>query len=537
MEALEVRSTKGVLEQLVHQFADPMAFLRELVQNSIDAGTELIEVRCELRPTGPASADGVMILSVADWGEGMDRYIIDQRLTRLFSSDKTNDRTKIGKFGIGFVSVFALEPDAVCVDTGRAGERWRVLFRPDRSFTRIALDEPIEGTRVSVIKTVRCDEYPELVQRAAAVLSYWCRHIEVELRFQGERINRPFSVDGLCEVRADGPLGTIVVGIPREGQPAYGGYYNRGLTLLEIPAAQSATFASITYKISSPRLSHTLSRDDVVKDEVHGQLMAQVHSLCGEPLSAAVLDRLAAALERGAPPGEWAPLQRYALGQLAARSLPRKADSRYMARTVDGAPVALSVLRQHAERSKLLLSAVPSPLSQVLAQAGWLVLKAEAHTRELCEHLLGRSVETAGERFGLPVQATDPALCERGAPLRAAVAALLLARGLAVRAVALGHMDYPGSNLAGWAAVAQAEAFALIPLADARRSDGKARQDLVLNVDHPAVQELMTLARAEPEWAAYTLLKLHFLNIGLTCELDSALGTLAVEARWRRLKS
>jgi hypothetical protein len=87
----------------------------------------------------------MMVIEVADAGEGMTREIIDNRLTRLFSSAKEGDYTKIGRFGIGFVSVFALDPEIVCVDTGRAGEHWRVVFRRDRSFERIRLTEPGGG--------------------------------------------------------------------------------------------------------------------------------------------------------------------------------------------------------------------------------------------------------------------------------------------------------------------------------------------------------------------------------------------------------
>ena len=36
---------------------------------------------------------------------------------------------------------WGVEPDAVCVDTGRDGESWRILFDRDRSFSRISLDE------------------------------------------------------------------------------------------------------------------------------------------------------------------------------------------------------------------------------------------------------------------------------------------------------------------------------------------------------------------------------------------------------------
>ena len=119
-------AVRDALDELVNQFADPMSFLRELIQNAIDAGSEEIEVDVEFEPG--KDGDGVTIVRVDDFGEGMTREIVEKRLTRLFSSAKDGDMTKIGKFGIGFVSVFAIEPEAVCVDTAREGEAWRVLF-------------------------------------------------------------------------------------------------------------------------------------------------------------------------------------------------------------------------------------------------------------------------------------------------------------------------------------------------------------------------------------------------------------------------
>ncbi|PCC66914.1 hypothetical protein SAMN02745121_00356 [Nannocystis exedens] len=74
----------------------------------------------------------------------MDRRIIDTKLTRLFSSTKDDDRTKIGRSGVGFVSVFALQP---C-----AGEHWRVGFRPDRTFPRVARRELVDEDPDAVLR-------------------------------------------------------------------------------------------------------------------------------------------------------------------------------------------------------------------------------------------------------------------------------------------------------------------------------------------------------------------------------------------------
>ena len=111
----DIQAARGLaddaLDNLVHQFARPLDFLRELVQNSIDAGTPRIEVRVRYTPAEPGDdKPGVVAIHVDDWGEGMDEAIIDSQLTRMFSSTKEDDLTKIGKFGIGFTSIFAIQP-------------------------------------------------------------------------------------------------------------------------------------------------------------------------------------------------------------------------------------------------------------------------------------------------------------------------------------------------------------------------------------------------------------------------------------------
>ena len=176
----------GALEQLVHQFSDPLSFYRELIQNSIDAGSTEVEVSLE-------HTDGVIVIRVDDWGEGMNPEIIDTRLTRLFSSSKDDDLTKIGKFGIGFVSVFAIEPDAVVLDTARDDESWRVIFRSDRSFTH--RPRPARGgTKVRILKRGDEGTYDQLLWRTVEVVCFWCRYLEAEIRIQGKPINRPFAL-------------------------------------------------------------------------------------------------------------------------------------------------------------------------------------------------------------------------------------------------------------------------------------------------------------------------------------------------------
>ena len=62
------------LEELVNQFSDPFSFLRELVQNALDAGSDEVEV--SVRWESGEGDDGVTVIRVEDWGDGMNREII-----------------------------------------------------------------------------------------------------------------------------------------------------------------------------------------------------------------------------------------------------------------------------------------------------------------------------------------------------------------------------------------------------------------------------------------------------------------------------
>src|SRR5690606_26053030 len=111
----------AALDHLVGQFTRPLELLRELVQNAVDAGTSRVEVSVRPEPDG----DRVR-LTVRDWGEGMDEAALDDHLTRLYASSKDGDPTALGRFGVGFASVFAVAPEAVLVRTGRYGEAWEL---------------------------------------------------------------------------------------------------------------------------------------------------------------------------------------------------------------------------------------------------------------------------------------------------------------------------------------------------------------------------------------------------------------------------
>jgi hypothetical protein len=268
-----------VFKNLVDQFSDPFTCLRELVQNAMDAGTEQIEIK-----TSYISDPGGVCLEIRDFGEGMNRDIIDGKLTRLFSSDKENDLTKIGKFGIGFVSVFSLKPELVIVDTGRDGEYWRIAFDGGTDFQLFELHQPIEGTSVRMYKLLPYEEFDEFEERAQRTVSRWCRHSGVDILFNSERVNRPLEVESICRVDVDGALGRFNVGLTNQFPSPYG-FYNSGLTLNE---GQTEDMPGVAFKILSNHIEHTLTRDAVLKDDNYKKVMKKLVEI----LSVQLFDRL-----------------------------------------------------------------------------------------------------------------------------------------------------------------------------------------------------------------------------------------------------
>lgn len=285
--------TQQAMDQLVKQFAQPLAFLRELVQNSLDASTEQIEV-----DLGYDEESQSCWIRVRDYGVGMDRHIIDTKLTRLFSSTKEDDLTKIGKFGIGFVSIFAISPQLVVLETGRDGESWRLLFKPDRSFERRRLETPREGTSVTVFVNRRASELSRLREDCRQTLAYWCRHAEVEILFEGVPINEPFELPEAPWSHHHKIEGTEVVVGPSAKELAFRGYYNRGLTLLEDERSQ---LPYVSYKLRSRFLEHTLSRDNVMIDEGYWKALEEVKTAAYRGLPVSLAERLS----RGADEELW----------------------------------------------------------------------------------------------------------------------------------------------------------------------------------------------------------------------------------------
>ena len=401
------------LSNLVDQFARPLDFLRELAQNAIDAGTPRIDVSVAFTDPTAGEAEGVLRIGIDDYGEGMDEDTIDNQLTRLFSSTKEHDLTKIGKFGIGFTSIFAIRPEAVLLRTGRHGEYWELLFHPDRSFDKVRIDEPIQGTKISMFKRMAPAEVDRFVAELRFVLGYWCEHSETPITFSDqtnaapeaasdtddpfaafedpagaatqERVDRDLALDLPLEIRHTEPGLEVVIGF--SDPPRYG-FYNGGLTLLNTQSAQvlgayAPQLSHTTFKVKYDRLEHTLTRDNVLWDENWRFAMDGVIRAHG-----ALRQRLIAEIEeisrQGGALGPWQ--RRLAQDCAAADGGPYHTLLRDLPafRDVGGRPTTVGTVRsQEAKLGCVLVGGGPSALTDALGELGFVVLADTPEARQL----------------------------------------------------------------------------------------------------------------------------------------------------------
>lgn len=136
---------------------DPWIFVRELLQNSRDAGAGGVglSVGEAERPEGP-----VEWVACYDDGEGMTFEHARRYLFALYASSKEDRKNQAGKFGVGFWSILRFDPTTILIRScPRRGEPWAVRLAgslehaehvepPSRPGTEIVLERPRRDGRL-----------------------------------------------------------------------------------------------------------------------------------------------------------------------------------------------------------------------------------------------------------------------------------------------------------------------------------------------------------------------------------------------------
>jgi molecular chaperone HtpG len=214
----------------------------------------------------------------------------------------------------------------------------------------------------------------------------WCRYAQVPITFTsvngydgGEvvAINTALSVAGLASVRVTEGDETFAVAVGAPG--SFAGFYNRGLTLMESTEPEPV-LETIHFKIDSPHLSHTMSRDSIRRDDESRRLIERIRSLVTGPLAVELEARIAeAAVEAASAPT----CERYAALLAAHLTLPNVGNAAALAlpllEPLDGATTILLGEATHGERTPsgdpLLFADTSTPLTRAVAATGRAIVR------------------------------------------------------------------------------------------------------------------------------------------------------------------
>jgi len=182
---------------------DEWVFLRELVQNSRDAGAT--SVSFTFQQHGDRET-----LTCFDDGTGMSRDAMESYLLKLYSSSKeapTDEaQEQLGFFGVGFWSVLRFKPRLIEVCSRHQGTETAIRILPSNH--DIDEIEPVwasklpQGTRIVLTRSLSGSDPRTLIRKK---LRYYARFIEacpvhhgknnrpsLKLSFNGETLNEPF---------------------------------------------------------------------------------------------------------------------------------------------------------------------------------------------------------------------------------------------------------------------------------------------------------------------------------------------------------
>ena len=504
----EVVTEGGIVDDLVRQFADPLAFYRELVQNAIDADTEEVVVTLQHAP-GES-----VVISVTDRGVGMDPETLQEKLLVLFRSGKENDDTKIGKFGVGFISVLAMDPEQVTVRSSRGDGKSHVLhLHRDHTYDLFETGGQRSGTTVSLtLKPMEPATVADLVQRSREALERWCRFARTPIHFRevrrGEvvaehRIDRAlrFEDADFQVTHADGST-RVVVALPG-ADGGYAGFFNQGLLLHETMSSFGGRLAGLRFIVQDGQLEHTLSRDDVRRDAAFDRALRVVEKVVAKQLVPAAVARLA----------ELAETSESSHGRLLARLVAMSGQL-----PLDPRDLVLRRLEpvggRHGVRirdvgGRLVTAERTGPLTDALVAQGYAVLPA---TVEPVLSRLGAEARRAHAEFTrlAPVrtQPADEALFAAldrrldAAHRRPSAVALVRVEGASARATYLAG-DPPTEGGTLHEGVLDGDPFRLLR-----------RRGLLLNADQHVVASARSLAESDPEVAGALLARDVLLTFG-----------------------
>ncbi|MBN1196482.1 MAG: ATP-binding protein [Candidatus Aminicenantes bacterium] len=177
---------------------DRWLFLRELAQNSRDAGADKIEIRAFRNDLGREC------LEFRDNGCGMTRQTARDYLFRFYASSKENTSRAAGRFGIGFWSVWRFGPVLLRIFSRHKNQSWAVEVDAEFHVEELPPARLESGTLIVLQRPAAFRNEASFQDAVKLGASRYCRHLMrcrpahriLPVTVNGQLISRPLRPPG-----------------------------------------------------------------------------------------------------------------------------------------------------------------------------------------------------------------------------------------------------------------------------------------------------------------------------------------------------
>lgn len=282
-EEKRIRRITTVLEDMREHLHEEAAFARENIQNSLDAGATKIEINYSYNKEKSTGK-----IRFKDNGTGMSYTTIHKELLTLFESKKEDNITKIGRFGIGFISNFAQKKLERVTVTTNTGEKEHIvhLLPPKNGWKGTVIPNKGEfihqrGTSVTLDVSMNEEEFQLLEKTVSAYVEKTCAYTPIPLFVEGKKINKPFDIpEAKYKIKFGGGSEIEgVIGLIEDNNTNDESYYklfNRRLLVEEDNKPLFKDVKGLSILISSSYLKYDLSRDYADRDIEYEKIILKV---------------------------------------------------------------------------------------------------------------------------------------------------------------------------------------------------------------------------------------------------------------------
>lgn len=264
----KINKIKLTLSELTEQFDVSHFYGREMVQNSIDADSSRIDVTYNYDSEKKSS-----LISFTDNGHGMNYTVIRKKLLTLFDSTKEDDSKKVGRFGVGFISLYA-QPDLenILVETSTGDQAHTITLYPeskewDVTVAKKPLDMIKKGTSVNLNIKNSKEDFEALTKDMTDFLKESCSYIKVPLFVDGEKINTDFDIpDAVFKIPFGGDLDIEGMIALTPAKPQYS-FYNRRILIQKENNYLFSDDKDISFIFSSSFLDYNIARKNIIKND------------------------------------------------------------------------------------------------------------------------------------------------------------------------------------------------------------------------------------------------------------------------------